>query len=75
MASQLGIDPEQACDRQRLIGRRLNAATVRMMGTELLSLRVDLEPSILSVKKPDDQLAAPPHTSAGPADPDRRRNR
>jgi deazaflavin-dependent oxidoreductase (nitroreductase family) len=31
-------------ERQRRIGRRLNAATVRAMGTELLSVRVDLDP-------------------------------
>jgi deazaflavin-dependent oxidoreductase (nitroreductase family) len=31
-------------ERQRRIGRRLNAAAVRAMGTELLSLRVDLDP-------------------------------
>jgi deazaflavin-dependent oxidoreductase (nitroreductase family) len=30
--------------RQRRIGRRLNAAAVRAMGTELLSVRVDLDP-------------------------------
>ena len=31
-------------ERQRKIGRRLNAATVRAMGTELMTVRVDLEP-------------------------------
>ena len=31
-------------ERQRTIGRRLNAATVRAMGTELMTVRVDLEP-------------------------------
>jgi deazaflavin-dependent oxidoreductase (nitroreductase family) len=31
-------------ERQRRIGRRLNAAAVRAMGTELLSVRVDLDP-------------------------------
>ncbi len=31
-------------ERQRLIGRRLNAAAIRAMGTELLSVRVDLDP-------------------------------
>ena len=31
-------------ERQRKIGRRLNAATVRAMGTELMTLRVDLDP-------------------------------
>ena len=32
-------------ERQKTIGRRLNAATVRAMGTELMTVRVDLEPS------------------------------
>ena len=31
-------------ERQRSIGRRLNAATVRAMGTELLTVRIDLDP-------------------------------
>ncbi len=31
-------------ERQKRIGRRLNAATVRAMGTELMTVRVDLEP-------------------------------
>jgi deazaflavin-dependent oxidoreductase (nitroreductase family) len=31
-------------ERQRRIGRRLNAVAVRAMGTELLSVRVDLDP-------------------------------
>ena len=31
-------------ERQRKIGRSLNAATVRVMGTELMTVRVDLEP-------------------------------
>lgn len=31
-------------ERQRAIGRRLNAATVRALGTELLSVRIDLDP-------------------------------
>jgi deazaflavin-dependent oxidoreductase (nitroreductase family) len=30
-------------ERQRRIGRRLNAAAVRAMGTELLTVRIDLE--------------------------------
>ena len=30
--------------RQKKIGRRLNAATVRAMGTELMTVRVDLDP-------------------------------
>ncbi len=34
--------------RQRLIGRRFNAAVVRLMGTDLLTVRVDLEPPTLS---------------------------
>lgn len=36
-----GDDPRE---RQRRIGRRLNAAAVRAVGTELLSVRVDLDP-------------------------------
>ena len=31
--------------RQKKIGRRLNAATVRVMGTALMTIRVDLEPA------------------------------
>ena len=31
-------------ERQKKIGRRLNAATVRVMGTDLMTIRVDLEP-------------------------------
>ncbi len=31
-------------ERQRLIGRRFNAALVRVMGTDLLTVRVDLDP-------------------------------
>ena len=31
--------------RQRLIGRRLNAAVVRVMGTDLVTVRVDLDAS------------------------------
>src|SRR5918997_391361 len=30
--------------RQKTIGRRLNAATVRAMGTELMTVRIDLDP-------------------------------
>ncbi len=30
-------------DRQRRLGRRLNAAVVRLMGTELLTVRIDLD--------------------------------
>lgn len=36
-----GDDPRE---RQRRIGRRLNAAMVRAMGTDLLTVRVDLDP-------------------------------
>ena len=32
-------------ERQRRIGRRLNAVTVRAMGTELMTVRVDLDPA------------------------------
>jgi deazaflavin-dependent oxidoreductase (nitroreductase family) len=32
-------------ERQRRIGRRFNAAMVRLMGTELLTVRVDLDPT------------------------------
>jgi deazaflavin-dependent oxidoreductase (nitroreductase family) len=31
-------------ERQRKLGRRLNAALVRLMGTELLTIRIDLDP-------------------------------
>jgi deazaflavin-dependent oxidoreductase (nitroreductase family) len=31
-------------ERQRLLGQRLNAVFVRLVGTELLTIRVDLEP-------------------------------
>ena len=31
--------------RQKEIGRRLNAATVRAMGTELMTVRLDLDPT------------------------------
>lgn len=31
-------------ERQRRIGRRLNAAAVRAIGTGLLSVRIDLDP-------------------------------
>lgn len=34
-------------DRQRKIGRRLNAAVVRAVGTEHLTVRVDLDPPVL----------------------------
>ena len=42
-AAQLLPDDDPR-ERQRRIGRRLNAAAVRAMGTELLSVRVDLDP-------------------------------
>jgi deazaflavin-dependent oxidoreductase (nitroreductase family) len=31
-------------ERQRLLGHRLNASFVRLMGTELMTVRVDLDP-------------------------------
>jgi deazaflavin-dependent oxidoreductase (nitroreductase family) len=31
-------------ERQRMLGRRLNAALVRLMGTDLLTIRIDLDP-------------------------------
>jgi deazaflavin-dependent oxidoreductase (nitroreductase family) len=68
------LPEDDAHDRQRLIGRRFNAAVVRMMGIDLLTVRVDLESSTLSGKKPDNELAAQPQTSVGPADSDRKRN-
>ncbi|SNR82138.1 nitroreductase/quinone reductase family protein [Blastococcus mobilis] len=69
------LPEDDARDRQRLIGRRFNAAVVRMMGTDLLlTVRVGLKPSTLSGKKPDNELAVQPQTSAGQADPDPRRN-
>ena len=40
-------------ERQRLIGRRLNAIAVRAMGTELLTVRIDLDPV-------EPQAGAPP---------------
>lgn len=42
------LPDDDARARQRLIGRRFNAAVVRLMGTDLLTVRVDLEPSILA---------------------------
>jgi deazaflavin-dependent oxidoreductase (nitroreductase family) len=36
-----GDDP---LERQRLLGRRVNAALVRLMGTDLLTIRIDLDP-------------------------------
>jgi deazaflavin-dependent oxidoreductase (nitroreductase family) len=31
-------------ERQRMLGRRVNAALVRLMGTDLLTIRIDLDP-------------------------------
>ena len=39
------VPHDDARERQRKIGLRLNAAVVRVMGTELLTVRVDLEPA------------------------------
>ncbi len=39
------LDDDDPRERQRRIGRSLNAAVVRAMGTELLSVRIDLEPA------------------------------
>ncbi len=36
-----GDDPRE---RQRMLGRRFNAALVRLMGTDLLTIRIDLDP-------------------------------
>ncbi len=36
-----GDDPRE---RQRMLGRRVNAALVRLMGTDLLTIRIDLDP-------------------------------
>ncbi len=35
-------------ERQRRLGQRLNAALVRLMGTDLLTVRIDLEPGSIS---------------------------
>jgi hypothetical protein len=35
---------DETRERQRKIGRRLNAAVVRAVGTEHLTVRVDLDP-------------------------------
>lgn len=43
-------------ERQRRIGRRLNAVAVRAMGTELLTVRVDLDPA-----PGQDDAGQPPH--------------
>ena len=42
-AAQL-LPDDDARERQRKIGRRRNAAVVRAMGTELLTVRIDLDP-------------------------------
>jgi deazaflavin-dependent oxidoreductase (nitroreductase family) len=65
------LPEDDARERQRRIGRRFNAAVVRLMGTDLLTVRVDLEPPTLAGDEPDDQVAGQPQTSA---DPDRKRN-
>ena len=56
-------------ERQRLIGRRFNAAVVRAMGTDLLTVRVDLDPAARAGATPDTQpgdatreSAEPPHS-------------
>ena len=36
-----GDDPRE---RQRMLGQRVNAALVRLMGTDLLTIRIDLDP-------------------------------
>lgn len=38
------LPDDDARERQRKIGRRLNAAVVRVMGTQLLTVRIDLDP-------------------------------
>ncbi len=38
------LDDDDPRERQRRIGRKLNAAVVRAMGTDLLSVRIDLDP-------------------------------
>jgi hypothetical protein len=45
-------------ERQRLIaqgsiGRRINAASVRLMGTDLLTIRIDLDPATGARRAPD----------------------
>ena len=37
------LPDDDARQRQRKIGRRLNGAVVRLMGTELLTVRIDLD--------------------------------
>ncbi len=39
------LPDDDPLERQRKIGRRLNAATVRALGTDLMTVRVDLEPA------------------------------
>jgi hypothetical protein len=43
------------------------------MGTDLLTVRVDLHRSTIPGDKSDIELAAQPQTAAGPAAPDRKR--
>jgi deazaflavin-dependent oxidoreductase (nitroreductase family) len=38
------LEDDDPRERQRMIGRRFNTAFVRMAGTDLLTIRVDLEP-------------------------------
>lgn len=52
------IADDDPLERQRLIsagnlGRRINAATVRMMGTDLLTVRIDLDPATGARTAPD----------------------
>jgi deazaflavin-dependent oxidoreductase (nitroreductase family) len=52
------IADDDPLERQRLIaagsiGRRINAATVRAMGTDLLTLRIDLDPATGARTAPD----------------------
>ena len=42
------LPDDDARERQRSIGRRFNAAVVRLMGTDLFTVRVGLEPSTLA---------------------------
>ncbi len=46
------LDDDDPRERQRRIGRRLNAAVVRAMGTELLSVRIDLDPRTGGQQRP-----------------------
>jgi deazaflavin-dependent oxidoreductase (nitroreductase family) len=42
------LPEDDARARQRLIGRKFNAAVVRLIGTDLLTVRIDLEPPTLA---------------------------